>query len=220
MTDQEAKERHPALTLRTGEKYGRITLLEFAGMSPSGQGAMYNVRCDCGTEKQNYLIGNLRRKRSPIRSCGCINIEVHSGPQLSRRDYAEYTKRNCYSLFKYSWKRISKKSGKASDFWALEQWYSLASSPCHYCGRVDVRNIAKARVAEGGYYSKYPAEEVARYDLSVNGVDRLNSEKGYLFDNCVSCCGQCNRAKLDYTEEEFLEMVSRIASYRGLNARH
>lgn len=218
MTDQEAKQRHPNLTLRTGEKYGRITLLEFAGMSPSKQGAMYHVRCDCGTEKQNYLIGNLRRKRSPIRSCGCINIENHSGPQPGRRDYAEYTKRNCYSLFKYAWKRLSKKNGKASDFWTLEQWYSLASSPCHYCGNVDVRNIAKARAKEGGYYSKYPAEEVARYDLSVNGVDRIDSSKGYLFDNCVSCCGQCNIAKSDYTKEEFIAMASRIVSKWGSHA--
>lgn len=210
-------EQYPNHKIKTGEKYGRITLLEFTGMSPSGQGAMYNVRCDCGTEKQNYLIYPLRRKRSPIVSCGCWALEVNSGPQISRREYAEYTKRYCYSLFKYSWKRLEKTNRK-SDVWTIDQWYSLASSPCHYCGVIDTRNIAKARLKEGGYYSQYPKEEVAKYDLDVNGVDRVDSSKGYLFDNCVSCCGQCNIAKSDYTKEEFLAMARRIVSKWGAYA--
>jgi hypothetical protein len=44
-----------------------------------------------------------------------------------------------------------------------------------------------------------------------NGIDRVDSAKGYFFDNCVPCCAICNRMKLDLDKEEFLRRCARIA---------
>lgn len=44
----------------------------------------------------------------------------------------------------------------------------------------------------------------------VNGLDRLDSDQGYVTDNCVACCSKCNRAKSDLTPEEFLAHVQAI----------
>ena len=43
--------------------------------------------------------------------------------------------------------------------------------------------------------------------VRINGIDRINSDKGYTIDNCVPCCAQCNHMKLDYTTEEFLTKI-------------
>ncbi len=48
-----------------------------------------------------------------------------------------------------------------------------------------------------------------------NGIDRVDSSKGYTEDNCVSCCKFCNYAKNDYTLEIFKDWVIRI--YTHLN---
>ena len=58
---------------------------------------------------------------------------------------------------------------------------------CHYCGAELMWN-AIGRQHRGG-----------------TNLDRKNNALGYSVDNCVVCCGSCNRTKGDrYTYEEFL----------------
>lgn len=45
----------------------------------------------------------------------------------------------------------------------------------------------------------------------LNGIDRIDSTKGYTEDNIVPCCSMCNYMKQDYTHEEFIEQCKRIA---------
>lgn len=42
------------------------------------------------------------------------------------------------------------------------------------------------------------------------GIDRLDSSRGYTKLNSVSCCGRCNKMKLDSSEADFLAQVRRI----------
>lgn len=42
------------------------------------------------------------------------------------------------------------------------------------------------------------------------GVDRVDSKKNYEPGNMVPCCTICNRIKLDYTYEEFIEKINKI----------
>jgi hypothetical protein len=87
--------------------------------------------------------------------------------------------------------------------WTLsdEQAVKLVSGPCHYCG-MPTRNLA-------------PGDRVAE-TFRINGIDRVDSLRGYEHDNCVSCCGQCNIAKFTYSRDVFLEWVRRVATYQGL----
>lgn len=43
------------------------------------------------------------------------------------------------------------------------------------------------------------------------GIDRVDNTQGYTEDNCVSCCTQCNRGKMDSSIEEFMEWIHRVA---------
>lgn len=42
------------------------------------------------------------------------------------------------------------------------------------------------------------------------GVDRIDSEVGYVIENCVPCCKYCNYAKNDMSTEDFLNHVKKI----------
>jgi len=64
-----------------------------------------------------------------------------------------------------------------------EQFFTLIKKPCHYCGG---------------------------FALALNGVDRVDNEKGYTEHNSVSCCKWCNRAKDTRSIEDFYAWVDRI----------
>jgi hypothetical protein len=48
------------------------------------------------------------------------------------------------------------------------------------------------------------------------GLDRLNNEKGYIKDNVVSCCGNCNRVRCDVLSVE--EMQTAVTAILALRA--
>lgn len=43
-----------------------------------------------------------------------------------------------------------------------------------------------------------------------NGVDRINNSIGYVIENCVPCCRQCNRSKDILNQKEFYEWIMRL----------
>ena len=44
-----------------------------------------------------------------------------------------------------------------------------------------------------------------------NGVDRYDNSKGYSTENCVSCCGSCNKAKGKRSADDFINSSLAIA---------
>lgn len=42
------------------------------------------------------------------------------------------------------------------------------------------------------------------------GIDRLDNSKGYTIDNCVPCCGCCNKMKMGLEPNFFLEQIEKI----------
>ena len=45
---------------------------------------------------------------------------------------------------------------------------------------------------------------------AVNGIDRIDSNIGYIKENCVSCCWTCNKMKNNFSQKEFLEKINKI----------
>ena len=66
-----------------------------------------------------------------------------------------------------------------------EEFYDITSKPCHYCGNFQ----------------------------NYNGIDRIDSDKGYYFENCVPCCEVCNKMKLDYSVEFWIKHIKQIINY-------
>ena len=203
---------------KAGDKFWMMTLLEFQGRSPSSR-ALFRVQCDCGKIIERYHVNWLIRKTAPCKSCGCLRAEMRQGPQPKKRHYSESTKNQCYAMFVKT-SRDRHERGFPGDAWSQEQWYNLVSQPCYYCGGTDTRNLAVSQRTCSKQYANFPDEEIRKYDLKINSIDRVDSTKGYLFSNSVSCCGRCNKAKLHYTQDEFYNMIVAIYKHRGLHARH
>ena len=47
----------------------------------------------------------------------------------------------------------------------------------------------------------------------LNGIDRINNDKGYTVENCVSCCKMCNEIKLNHSTEEILIHLQKIIDH-------
>ena len=69
----------------------------------------------------------------------------------------------------------------------------------------DFRNIICKKCLYCGEPPKKYKDEYER-----NGIDRIDSEKGYVIENVVPCCETCNRAKLDYSQKDFFSWVNKI----------
>jgi hypothetical protein len=71
---------------------------------------------------------------------------------------------------------------------------TLTKQPCHYCGREPYT------IAKGCNHSKLGG-------YTYNGIDRMDSSKGYEEGNVVTCCKVCNYAKSTLSYNDFLDWV-------------
>jgi len=144
---------------------------------------MWNCKCDCGNYKiipQGDIISN------NIKSCGCKriekikekNLEYH---KLKRPEFV--IESTLYSRYKTEAK-ISKREFTITK----EEFIKLVNDKCHYCNRIP-HLIRKNKT---GSVKK-----------ALNGVDRINSSLGYTINNVLSCCPDCNRAKMARTFDDF-----------------
>lgn len=76
----------------------------------------------------------------------------------------------------------------------LEEFKNLCLSNCFYCG---IAPSSKMDVGKG----------------LKNGIDRIDSNKGYSLSNCVPCCWTCNRMKSNMDIENFLSHIKNILQF-------
>lgn len=84
----------------------------------------------------------------------------------------------------------------------FDEFNSLIVSDCSYCGNEPQYNERWTRIE----HKKQPK-------LFLNGIDRIDSKKGYSRDNTVPCCAKCNLMKNIMSSEEFLSHVHKISSF-------
>lgn len=87
---------------------------------------------------------------------------------------------------------------------SFEEFNELISKPCVYCGSLP-------KIKNGGHLEA--RKRLDQPDLYTNGIDRIDSSKGYTKDNCVPCCSKCNKMKNTYSMEEFLEHIQKIYNF-------
>jgi hypothetical protein len=56
-------------------------------------------------------------------------------------------------------------------------------------------------------------KRLSNHILKCNGIDRIDSKKGYTKENSASCCKYCNIAKHTMMEDEFFKWVKRVYEY-------
>ncbi len=166
-----------------GHRFGRLVAIKDIGTKYRRR--LWLCLCDCGKTTE-VIAGVLRIGKT--KSCGCLNREpthiLPPGVAAFNELFAGY--------------RCSAKNNHRKFSLTKERFKKLTSSRCYYCGAAPGQKIDKKNT--NGIYT-------------YNGIDRINSKKGYSISNCVPCCKQCNYAKHNFPEKEFYAWVERIHNH-------
>jgi len=174
-----------------GNKYGRLTVIEEAGHNKNGK-ILWKCICDCG--KEAVISGALLRN-GKTKSCGCFSSEVS---RKLCKDRALPLGQACFNTLYGNYKNQAQRRELPFEL-TKEDFSFLTQMNCYYCGIVPKQTINKKR--QNGPYI-------------YNGIDRIDSNKGYTLDNVVPCCGVCNRMKMDMNSFEFKEHIRKIYEHR------
>jgi len=102
---------------------------------------------------------------------------------------------NNYSYKPFSYYKINAAYRKKDFNLTKYQISELCDGKCYICGRESNKNHS-------------------------NGIDRVNNDIGYIFDNCKTCCADCNYLKKDQKLDDFIFMCVLIEHQHKNNIKN
>lgn len=169
-----------------GQRFGSLTVVEYSYTGKHWR-RYFKCHCDCGNEAtvmlQALTSGNTK-------SCGCLRGEA------TKRRYGLKPGQAAMRQVVLGYKRHCRESGRPWDL-TEDQFEEISQRDCWYCG-TSPRQVKKSPHGSGDYV--------------YNGIDRVDSSRGYEANNVVSCCIVCNKAKSDTPVGEFRDWVVRVAA--------
>jgi hypothetical protein len=182
----------PITTALPGQVFGTLVVVGEA-LKRAPERRLVLVRCKCGAEK---FVGAGALVAGATRSCGATECTTRATTQRQRYGYT--TPGNQARNFIYhNYRSTARKRGRTFDI-TKEDFHDLTSQECHYCGQ-PLSNRTKDRNGDGFFV--------------YNGLDRVDSSRGYTLDNVVPACIVCNKAKTDMSCDDFLAWVRRVAAH-------
>lgn len=173
--------------LKPGDKFNKLTVLSFHHTGKHFR-KYYLFKCDCGNEK--IILGSGVTTEN-TKSCGCLIKETCKNKILPDHGCG---KNNLILQYK----RHAKNRGLEFEL-TKDIFLKLIGQPCYYCGLLPSNIKRTKNDSEGFLYS---------------GIDRIDSNIGYIIDNVVPCCNQCNKSKMAISKIEFLDWVKRVYTHQ------
>lgn len=171
----------------SGKRYGKLVVKNVVS-SVKGK-RLWKCMCDCGNETA-VLTGSLTSGNT--KSCGCLVVESRIS---SKRLLGNERAKN----IAYTGIRQSAKNRELTFSLSKNEFLHIVSQSCCYCG-IEPSQITKPQ------YKSCTTEQIFLH----NGIDRVDSSKGYTIDNCVPCCRVCNYAKHTLSVEQFKTWIKRV----------
>jgi hypothetical protein len=167
-----------------GKKFGKLTVIKDDGIRKSN--VIWLCKCECGGTK---VVSSYHLKSNSVRSCGCLRSgELKGGVRNLGEGVAIMNK------IIGTYKDNAKKNNR--DFTlSNEQCKTLFLDKCFYCDEPPKRTFVNKRTGDSFTY---------------NGIDRSENSIGYILENSVSCCTECNIRKSSASKDEFLEWIKKI----------
>lgn len=177
---------------RSGEKFGKLTIISFVGKDKSGN-VIWRCRCDCGVEV-NVLIGNLISGRQV--SCGCYNREIVS--KRSRADLVgkRFGRLTVSSLSRIDnrnqciWRCVCDCSGETET-----SGYNLINGQTTSCGcyqrECATKNATTHGLSKTKAYKRFSQNRrrELQNELDCGWSPEMESALRELFTECVWCGG-------------------------------
>lgn len=174
------------------KKLGKLTALKELQERDKNRYVKWLCKCECGKEK---IVTASQLKRGAVKSCGCLHSKAsRKNGKLTQKKKGEASFNALLTNYKYGAKKRNITFNLTN-----EQFRKITSEKCHYCG-IEPK---QTRVTDKRYNGCY----------LYNGIDRINNNIGYIYNNCRPCCGNCNRAKYNKTEKEFEEYIERTYNH-------
>lgn len=120
--------------------------------------------------------------------------------KLKENSRIEFNNKNleltCANVLKSRMNKRYIKRGLSCDL-SGEEILRLVKSKCHYCGDINSNHF---KYTQPNFY----------YDFYYNGIDRIDSSKGYIKGNVLPCCKTCNISKMDMNYNDFINHIVKI----------
>jgi hypothetical protein len=175
-----------------GLRFGRLVVISLDYKLKVGRRVstiFWNCKCDCGNMVK---VSSYDLQMGVIKSCGIEKDKLSIEFSLEDQTSSDVALQTLYDRYKYSAKY------RELDFnLTIGEFNNITKQDCYYCGVSPWRKVFGSKCM----------------DYTYNGIDRVDSYKGYTVDNCVPCCRDCNVAKLDRTKENFYEWVDTIYNH-------
>jgi len=148
--------------------------------------------CKIDKELKNFYKNNARLNGYDRECKDCASIRRRKKNKTARVNNKATTvkifKEN--KLLHKKWNTYYYKAKEKKQVFSLtpEEFHNLITMPCYYCN-----------------YKSEP----------FGGIDRVNSNLGYIISNCVPCCKICNTMKLNYELQFFYEHIEKILNYKN-----
>lgn len=170
----------------TGQNFTYLTAIKFDDSWKNNRNWIFE--CKCGNIKS---IAKAPVKAGIVVSCGCKkaeNFNLHKYQQIKEPGRA--IKNSVFSRY-----RVGAINRKIEFKLSYDEFMDLILKNCYYCGIEPCTHLTKPG---------------AIGEILYNGIDRIDNDKGYELNNCVTCCKICNYAKRDLPISEFKNYIKRI----------
>lgn len=170
-------------TIRKNDRFGKLVITDIS-RDVKNRRTMFDCVCDCGNTK---TVSARNLQRGATTHCGCD------------RDYSNYGLPEGESLFNALFTNYKQNAKHKNLTFTLtkEETKNLFESNCYFCGTAPEKEFTKKNL---------------KGSFTYNGIDRIDSSKGYTKNNVNPCCESCNFLKGNRSNEEFLSLVKKIAS--------
>ena len=176
-----------------GQKFGKLTVIDFGGYVYKENKFAWMCRCDCG---EITIVDTNNLTSGGTKSCSCWRYEA-----TRVLPPKEQSIKRVWRGGRYNDANIS-----------VEKFLQLSQLNCYYC------NIPPSKVFNYGKTMKLSQVTIKEADFIYNGLDRIDSSKKHIIDNVVPCCIECNVAKRCLSIDEFYNLISNL--YNRLNSRY
>lgn len=218
----------------TGNKYGKLTAIEFA-YSSSYHERIWKCKCDCGNDAyvsiHSLTSGNTkscgclsqyvrRKKKKPVSNykcdyCGC---DIYVIPYRLKTAKKHFCKRSCQGAYYREHPNETAGYKERSD---VERFFAAKIVRLHVSARkrgipfsneLRFENLVDLWNKQNGlcYYTGIPMSFNSDDKMYLVSVDRVDNKIGYEPGNIVLCCCAFNALKFSYNHDEVIRFVQKL----------
>lgn len=181
----------------TGKQFQYLTVLSLRNKRICGNRA-WNCLCKCGNI---LIVTTAKLKIGSTKSCGCLKLEKLRSPPGD----ASWGK--LFSRHKWNSKYLNRINNLD-----IEIFKKLCSSVCTYCDKDPIPWNCYLNNDGTVTDHKILKEAIDRSWINVNGIDRIDSNIGYVIENSIPCCTECNFMKSDMNFWKWISHIGRFNS--------